>query len=383
MGTDGSKHVHARASALLALVASLVTSVAAPAASRSPAAQPAPTLSGSGEPASRTVVLVAIDGVRWQEVFGGVDPKLAAKKGLEPDELIDAARLVPNLHRLITTDGAAIGAPPSTKIMRASGPNYVSLPGYIEMLTGRRDTWCGSNHCGDVRHPTIVDDVASHGGIAAVVASWPGILHAASAVRGRAAMSIGRTGGENLSDFENDFAVAALLGDGETIPSSHAGRDFRSDAKTGSIACAYLESHRPTLLFVGLGETDAYAHQGNYRAYLRALHQADDIVGRLADEVATLNAEGHPSTLMVTTDHGRSYAFATHGGKSPESARVWLVATGAGIQARGPTSSAVPRHLSDVSQTLRRILGLPIVQSSTAGRVMTELFVAPGTVATR
>jgi hypothetical protein len=367
---------------VLALLASVAVSLEAPAAERSAATPLTPAVGTCRELASHTVVLVAIDGVRWQDVFNGVDRKLADKKRIPLQDRLDAAHLVPNLHRLMTTDGAAIGAPPSAKVMRASGPNYVSLPGYIEMLTGRRDTWCTSNRCGQVRHPTIVDDVTDRGGLAAVVASWPGILRAASSVRGRVAMSIGRTGGENLSAFESDFAMSALLREGESTPPPHAARDFRNDASTGSLAGLYLESHRPTFLFVGLGETDAYAHLGNYHAYLQALHRADAIVGRLAEEVAALNASGHPSTLMVTTDHGRSYAFATHGGGSPESARVWLVATGAGIQARGPTSSAAPRHLSDVSQTLRCILGLPILEASSAGHVMTELFVAPTSVAT-
>jgi hypothetical protein len=382
MAVGGPARAQSLGLALLTCLASLTMSVEAPAAEPSVPALPAPVVSAHHELASQTVVLVAIDGVRWQEVFGGVDRRLAVKKRVPLQDRLDAAHLVPNLHRLMTTDGAAIGASPA-KAMRASGPNYVSLPGYIEMLTGRRNTGCASNRCGDVRHPTVADDVAEGGRLAAVVASWPGILHAASFVRGRVVTSIGRTGGDKLSDFENDFELNALLPEGEKVP-PHAARDFRSDASTGSIAGLYLESHHPTFLFVGLGETDAYAHQGNYRAYLQALHRADAIVGRLAEQVAALNAAGHPSTLMVTTDHGRSYAFATHGGGSPESGRVWLVATGAGIRARGPTSSGVPRHLSDVSQTLRRMLGLPIVQASSAGQVMTELFVAPGkTVAIR
>ena len=334
--------------------------------------------------ASRTAVLVAIDGVRWQDVFGGVDAELADAKGLTPEERVDMTHLVPNLHRLMTRDGAVIGAPASTTPMRASGPNYVSLPGYMEMLTGRRDTGCTSNACGEVPFATIADDVAERGGLAAVVASWPGIEHAAAATRGRVVMSIGRSGGENRFAFADDPNVATLLHEGEAAGPGPGEDDFRLDASTGDIACSYLESHRPTFLFVSLGETDEYAHQGDYRSYLAALHQADAIVGRLATQVASLTAAGHPSTLVITTDHGRASGFSTHGGDSPESSRVWLVATGAGIHARGTTSSSAPRHLADVSQTLRRVLGLPRVQAAPAGHVLTELFVAPDTsLATR
>ncbi|HEX4336422.1 MAG TPA: hypothetical protein VH062_10950 [Polyangiaceae bacterium] len=326
---------------------------------------------------SRTAVLVAIDGVRWQEVFGGVEVALADQKGLDARERLDAAHLVPNLHRLMTSDGAVVGAPSSSAPMRASGPNFVSLPGYMEMLTGRRDTGCTNNACGDVPFSTIADDVADHGGTAAVVASWPGILHAATSTRGHVATSIGRHGGDDDA-FKADPNVAALLHDGESAGPGPGEDDFRLDASTGELACAYLEARRPAFLFVGLGETDEYAHRGDYRAYLKALHDADTVVGRLAAVVAALNGDGHPSTLLVTTDHGRANGFSSHGGDHPESAQVWLVASGAGIRARGATTSAAPRRLSDVGQTVRRVLGLPGVEAAPAGAVLSELFTAPG-----
>jgi hypothetical protein len=357
-------------------MALFVSAVVAGACSGPPAAAPRPGLQGSGRLESRTVVLVAIDGVRWQEVFDGVDAALANEKGLAPSERLDAPHLVPNIHRLMTTDGAVVGAPSSGTPMQASGPNFVSLPGYMEMLTGRADTGCTNNACGDVRFSTIADDVADRGGVAAVIASWPGILHAASATPGRVATSIGQHGGVDETLFE-DPNLTALLRDGQAAGRGPGEEDFRRDASTGNVACSYLESHRPTFLFVGLGETDEYAHQGDYRGYLGALHDADAVVGRLAEEVAALNQDGHPSTLMVTTDHGRASGFSTHGGDHPESARVWLVATGAGIRARGATTSAAPRHLADVSQTLRSVLGLPRASGAPAGKVLGELFEPP------
>src|SRR5689334_22503125 len=50
------------------------------------------------------VVLVTIDGVRWQEIFSGVDPALsgeAAPRG----EAASARGLTPNLHRLFFDEG--------------------------------------------------------------------------------------------------------------------------------------------------------------------------------------------------------------------------------------------------------------------------------------
>jgi uncharacterized protein (TIRG00374 family) len=351
-----------------------VALVAAGCTERPPASPPDSKLESARALGARTVVLVAIDGVRWQDVFEGVDSVLAAQAGLQPAERLDAAQLVPNLHRLMTVDGAAVGAPGTDLPMRASGPNFVSLPGYMEMFTGRTDSGCTSNSCGDVPFSTIADDVARSGGVSVVIASWPGIAHAAAIDPEHVLMSIGRHGGANRQVFEADPAVGALLRAAETADPAPGEEDFRRDLDTGNIACAYLESRRPSFLFVGLGETDEYAHQNDYRGYLKALRDADGVIGRLSADVERLNAGGHPSTLMVTTDHGRASGFSSHGGEHPESARVWLVASGAGIRARGHAASDSQRRLSDVSQTLRRVLGLPRASEGAAGAVMGELF---------
>jgi hypothetical protein len=237
--------------------------------------------------------------------------------------------------------------------MRATGPNFLSLPGYMEMLTGRTDTGCTNNECGDVPFATIADDVADRGGVSAVITSWPDIAHAAATDQEHALMSVGRHGGENRRVLERDPALAELIRKGEGAGPEPGVDDFRRDAETGAVACTYLESHRPSFLFVGLGETDEYAHQNNYRGYLNALRRADAIVGRLAVQVTRLTAAGHPSTLMVTTDHGRGIGFTDHGAGFLGSDRVWFIASGGAVRARGPAASESPRRLSDVGQTRR------------------------------
>jgi hypothetical protein len=55
------------------------------------------------------VILVVLDGVRWQEMFGGVDPVLAATHRAGP--VVDARTLLPSLYAALDSRGAAIGAP--------------------------------------------------------------------------------------------------------------------------------------------------------------------------------------------------------------------------------------------------------------------------------
>lgn len=325
--------------------------------------------------ARRTVVLVAIDGVRWQDVFSGVDPALADRYGLSAEERLDSAHLVPNLQRLMTREGAAIGAPGAGETMEASGPNFVSLPGYMEMLTGRADTGCTDNQCRQVTFPTVLDDVASARlGDAVVLASWTGIGRAATAFDNGPLVSVGRHGGSDRTRFDEDPEVARLLADGAEASPDPGYDDFRPDAHTGKIALAYLASGKPGFLFVGLGETDEYGHRNDYRSYLRALKDADRTIGVIADAVLSLDEGGHPATLLVTTDHGRSTEFSSHGREYPESSRVFLVAAGSGILARGFVPARAHR-LADLGQTIRALVELPLVRGPHAGQVVSELFI--------
>ncbi|MCE7892733.1 MAG: hypothetical protein DYH12_24015 [Sorangiineae bacterium PRO1] len=120
----------------------------------------------------------------------------------------------------------------------------------------------------------------------------------------------------------------------------------------------YLRQVEPSFLFLGLGDTDEYAHRNDYRGYLRALGHADHVVGQVASALRRLERSGRRTTLLVTTDHGRAADFAGHGGYAPESAQVWLVAAGWGIERRGLVSAGGKRHLADVTATLRALGGV-------------------------
>src|SRR5687768_9366578 len=50
--------------------------------------------------APHTVVLIALDGVRWNDVFHGVEKARAQALGFRADEVLSARRLVPNLSSL-------------------------------------------------------------------------------------------------------------------------------------------------------------------------------------------------------------------------------------------------------------------------------------------
>src|SRR5690606_1091052 len=142
---------------------------------------------------SRSVVIVVVDGVRWQEIFSGLDPERASQAALaEPHSLL------PNLNRLMTTDGAEVGRAEANSDFRVNGPSYVSLPGYTQLFTGNASVVCANNRCPRTKTATLLDAVGSLLGPnqAIAVSSWPDLERATAAHPENAWVSTGRHVGQ-------------------------------------------------------------------------------------------------------------------------------------------------------------------------------------------
>ena len=113
-------------------------------------------LTGRAQPASRHVVVVTIDGLRWQEFFGGADRDYFKrdKSGSagEPERRFwraDAAArrptLMPFMWKTIAARGQIFGDPASGSESRLTNGLWFSYPGYNEMFAGRADPRINSN----------------------------------------------------------------------------------------------------------------------------------------------------------------------------------------------------------------------------------------------
>jgi hypothetical protein len=339
-------------------------------------ASPATTGRALADRDESAVVLVVLDGVRWQDVFEGADPALVRRHGLEPSPWSNPRDLMPNLHRLVESDGVAVGAPGRGATMVATGPQFISLPGYLEIFGGKADPTCDRNDCRVTPGRTILDDVAAASGpdAVAVVASWPNIARAASADVTDYAVTAGRRLVTRSVRQRADDATGAWLDRGRTAGAWPGKGDYRPDAFTAAVALHYLESARPRFLFVGLGDADEYAHHDDYARYLESVHQADAFVGELASALGRMGARGRHTTILITADHGRALDFRDHGPQFPESGRVFLVAIGGDVRHRRADGAARRHTLSDVAPTVRALLGVgggegePIAEIASASR---------------
>ena len=368
------------ANALAAFALAASTSILASCVAARPAARgvPHPTAPislssgplavGANPTPTRSLILLTLDGVRWQDVCNGVEPARARRAGLADDRIVDAPTLLPNLYRLAAR-GTLIGA--GADRIDASGPNYVSLPGYWEILTGHRPPSCRTNHCSATMESTLIDEVAAAPGVArsdvAVFSSWERIERAAAAEPDKVVLSTGRHGGQPAAAVAWDDTSRALLERAAAVDPWPGDDDYRPDAFTAELAVHYLETRDPRLLYLSLGDTDEHAHHDDYRRYLDALVFADHTLGRILDDLDALGERGRQTAVVVTTDHGRAANFKGHGAGDTESGRVWLAAGGGGIAPAATSETGARWYLGDVAPTLRTLVGLPDDPSEGAG----------------
>lgn len=314
----------------------------------------APVVLSKSHP-SDIVVVLTIDGVRWQEIFRGSDPLLGRNLGPEFAVWQSPEALTPHLHQLASRQGILFGA--DTAPMVASSPSTVSLPGYSEIFSGRSPS-CANNDCPATTEMTFLDEWTQRDPSAelTILSSWSRIGRAAAKDLSRMTVSAGRSVNVHAERFCVESGLC-LQYHASTHASPWPGDDdYRPDRATSALAIEYLRVHQPQFIFVGLGDTDEHAHHGDYRGYLQALHAADATVGAVSQWLRQKEQQGHRTLFVCTTDHGRSHGFNHHGG-APEAARVWALFSGSVVAARGQIVANTAR-LADIAPTVRTFIDL-------------------------
>ena len=119
---------------------------------------------------TQNVIFVIADGVRWQEVFTGVDPTLLADVGgswTPTDELkhkywnddpaVRRKLLFPFLWETVARQGQLFGNQQVGSVAQVTNTMWFSYPGYNEMSTGVADPKVNSNEFGPNPNVTVFE----------------------------------------------------------------------------------------------------------------------------------------------------------------------------------------------------------------------------------
>lgn len=294
------------------------------------------------------VLVVTMDGLRWQEVFGGLQSDLLTKAagGVGDAESLEARfggpspeqrrqKLMPFLWGVMANNGQVFGDASRDSHARVTNGLRFSYPGYSEMLVGFADPRINSNDKVPNPNVTVLEWLHRRPGFdgrVAAFASWELLRWIVNEERsGVHANGEGAPVARPATDRDrllNEFAADLPPYWGAT----------RFDAPTGFGALEYLKTHRPRVLYVMLGETDEWAHGRRYDLYLDAALRNDRFVQRLWETAQGLPEYAEKTALLVATDHGRGETAAdwtSHGEKVPAADRIWMAAMGPGVPSLG------------------------------------------------
>ena len=318
----------------------------------SPDAQEAPpvdTPAGSG--VVDNVILITLDGLRWEELFTGADPWLLNNEDYTEDmETVrarfwrytpDARReaLMPFFWDVIASEGTLWGNRHLGSRAAVTNNRVFSYPGYNEILTGFADEDIDSNDKVPNSNETVLEWVNRQPGFEGRVAafgSWDVFPYIINEERSGVPVNAGfESATGDLTEKE------AWLNELQAqTPSPWT--TVRLDVFTHHYAFETLQQDRPRLMYIAYGETDDFAHNGDYRHYLDAAHRTDAFIRDIWEWVQSDPDYAGRTALLITTDHGRGAEdrWIGHGIDWEGSSAIWVAGLGPGFPPGGEMAAS-------------------------------------------
>lgn len=319
------------------------------------------------------IIIITTDGLRWQEVFKGMDSAIANnsrfnegdsayiyKNYWSDDESERRRKLFPFLWGTVVQKGQLYGNRDKESKVDNANPYWFSYPGYSELFTGFADTAINSNSHPPNPHVTVLEFLnrqpALKGKVAAFGA-WDAFDRILNEERSGIPVicAFDATGGRKPTP--NEIMINRLLKDSYKPWKEHE----CLDVFTHHAAAEWLKTRRPRVLYIAYGETDEWAHAGMYRSYLDAAHQVDRWIKELWDWVQSDPQYRNRTSLLITVDHGRGdlnkEEWTSHGSKIQGAGETWFAILAPTVSTRGEVREGKQLHQEQLAQTIARLMG--------------------------
>jgi len=339
-------------------------------------------------PLAENVFIITLDGFRWQELFSGADSSLMLNKNYVRDPLAlknefwaespEERRkiLMPFFWSEIVSKGQLYGNRLKNNKVNCSNNMWFSYPGYNEILCGYADdARIKSNNKIDNPNVTVLEYLNKQQALKGKVSafgSWDVFPFIINETRSGVPVNAGfeKTSGPNLS--EREVFLNELIGE---VPSPWS--SVRFDAITYHFALEHLKKNRPRVMFISFGETDDFAHDGKYDAYLKSARQTDHFIRGLWEWVQSQDAYRNKTAFIITTDHGRGTEpqenWRNHSRDIENADQIWFAFIGAGILPGGEIGKPMQLYQNQVAKTAALILGYDYKNEKPVGPVIDGL----------
>ncbi|MEO8470680.1 MAG: sulfatase-like hydrolase/transferase [Chryseolinea sp.] len=330
---------------------------------------------------TENVVLITLDGMRWQEIFNGGDSAFMRQQEFLKDPKLkdkfwrnDMAErrkaLLPFLWTTVAQNGQLYGNRKAGSLMNVSNNQWFSYPGYNELLTGTPDNeHIHSNDKFLNPNTNVLEFIQSQPGFAKKVAaytSWDVFPFIINEKRNGIPVSSGLVKATGQLTEEEQTLNKLMV----SLPNPLG--DVRLDAFTFYYGLQYMKKNKPRVMYFSFDETDDFAHGGEYAAYLNSAHNTDGFFNELWNYLQSESMYKGKTTLIITCDHGRGPGtddWKNHGTETPGSDQIWMAVIGPDTPATGEITSG-QNYQNQIAKTLASLLGLEYKNQKPVGDVI-------------
>lgn len=335
------------------------------------------------------IILITLDGVRWQEVFKGIDTALVNNGNYTENKAVlekmfiggpedeNRRKLMPFLWSTIAEKGQIYGNKALGNEFKLTNKMLFSYPGYNEILTGSADDEnINSNDKTNNKNVTILEKANRHkdySGKVAAFCSWDVFPYIINEERSGIPVNAG------YEDAKGDLNGTEKLLNQMQYQAPVIWESVRLDVFTHQFAKAYMGKNRPKLVYIAYGETDDFAHQGSYDMYIKSLKNTDGLIQDLWAFVQSDPFYKDNTYFIITTDHGRGkgvekkHEWTSHGSNIIGAEYTWLAVMGPMIEPKGELKTPQEHFADQIAPTIAKIMGIGI-HGDMAGTVMNAIF---------
>jgi len=333
---------------------------------------------------ARNLILISIDGLRWQEVFNGADSTLLlgrkfvkqdsarmAEKYWSPDLMTRRTKLMPFFWSTLAAQGQLYGNRLHDNLVDVKNKYWFSYPGRSESLCGFYDTLINSNEYPPNPNENVLEFLnkqKNYAGKVVAFASWNAVSNILN--RDRTGILVNIPGekiqGKKLTPEQ------VLANEQQYFLPQYFGPTVRWDVHTFAIGKSYMKANHPRVVHFDFADPDDLAHAGQYDSYLDAAHYLDAILANLWTMIQEDKFYKDNTTLMIYPDHGRGLGekWTSHGRAVPLSYQTWLAMIGPKVSPKGEMKNSIQIYHDQFAQTAANFLGFKFVANHPVGEAI-------------
>ena len=334
---------------------------------------------------TENVVIVTLDGMRWQEVFEGADMELMNdknfthdkeginKKFWDTDEEERRKKLFPFFWTTVAAQGRLYGNRKYFNKIDNANPYWFSYPGYNEIFTGYPDTTINSNDKIPNPNENVLEYINKQKGFTGKVAaftSWDAFPYILNSKRS------GLYVNADVDTIKLNAPGLQLINEMQLLSTRPV--DIRPDLLTYFAGKEYLKAYKPRLLYISLGETDDYAHAGMYDQYMYSAHASDAMIADLWKTLQSMAQYKDKTTMIITCDHGRGdkikSTWKDHGAKIADAHEIWLAVIGPDTSPVGEVKTEGQLYQKQIAATIAKLLGFNFITNHPVGNPIEPIY---------